>query len=303
VCRRVALRLDGLPEHTAPSLLSNVCTWTGVCRITQRQKGLQTAVGETDRRDEDGFPDLDVLSTVQRSYRTSVLRLRGKVGRRPGNLEAMSAKPKAETKRLGEYRRKRSFDVAPEPEPGPDVARRVGDARFVVHEHHARRLHWDLRLEHEGALASWAVPNGIPEDPKHNRKAVHVEDHPPSYIDFQGTIPQGNCGAGEVTVWDQGTYTCEKWEPGKIVVAFQGEQLNGRYALFRAGRSEKDWMIHRIDPPADPSAEEMPDFIKPMLAKLSTLPGDDANWAYEVKWDGIRAITRSQPGRIHLFTR
>jgi bifunctional non-homologous end joining protein LigD len=215
----------------------------------------------------------------------------------------MSAKPKAETKRLGEYRRKRSFDVTPEPEPEPDVAGRVGDARFVVHEHHARRLHWDLRLEHEGALASWAVPNGIPEDPKHNRKAVHVEDHPLSYIDFQGTIPQGNYGAGEVTVWDQGTYSCEKWEPGKIVVAFHGEQLNGRYALFRAGRSEKDWMIHRMDPPADPSAEEMPAFIKPMLAKLSTLPGDDANWAYEVKWDGIRAIAHSQPGRIHLLSR
>ncbi len=75
-----------------------------------------------------------------------------------------------------------------------------------------RRLHWDLRLEHDGALASWAVPNGIPEDPKRNRKAIHVEDHPLSYIDFEGTIPAGNYGAGEVTVWDSGTYTCREVE-------------------------------------------------------------------------------------------
>lgn len=215
----------------------------------------------------------------------------------------MSAQPKAASKALREYRRKRSFDVTPEPEPGADVGGESGGARFVVHEHHARRLHWDLRLEHDGALVSWAIPNGIPEDPRHNRKAVHVEDHPLSYIDFEGTIPTGSYGAGEVTVWDHGTYSCEKWEPGKVVVVFHGERLNGRYSLFRAGRSEKDWMIHRMDPPADPTAEEMPDFVKPMLAKLSTLPGDESEWAFEVKWDGVRAITHSQPGRIRFLSR
>jgi bifunctional non-homologous end joining protein LigD len=205
-----------------------------------------------------------------------------------------------QSKRLGEYRRKRSFDATPEPAPGQETGQ---GSRFVVHEHHARRLHWDLRLEHEGALASWAIPNGIPEDPEHNRKAVHVEDHPLSYIDFEGTIPAGSYGAGEVTVWDHGGYTCEKWEPGKVVVVFAGERLQGRYALFRAGRSEKDWMIHRMDAAADPSAQEMPDFVEPMLAKLSTLPGEDAQWAFEVKWDGVRAITHSQPGRIGFTSR
>jgi bifunctional non-homologous end joining protein LigD len=215
----------------------------------------------------------------------------------------MSVKPRTTAKGLSEYRRKRSFDATPEPAPGPDVSQGNGGQRFVVHEHHARRLHWDLRLEHDGALASWAIPNGIPEDPQRNRKAVHVEDHPLSYIDFEGTIPPGSYGAGEVTVWDHGTYTCEKWEPGKVVVVFRGEQLNGRYALFRAGRSEKDWMIHRMDAPADPTAEEMPDFVKPMLAKLSTLPAEESEWAFEVKWDGIRAITHSQPGRIRFLSR
>ncbi len=201
---------------------------------------------------------------------------------------------------LGEYRRKRSFDRTPEPEPDGTVA---AGARFVVHEHHARRLHWDLRLEHDGALASWAIPNGIPKDPKHNRKAVHVEDHPLSYIDFHGTIPAGNYGAGQVTIWDKGTYECEKWEPGKVVVVFHGHQLQGRYALFRAGKAEKDWMIHRMDAPADPGAQEMPEFIRPMLARLSTLPADESDWAFEVKWDGIRAITHSRPGRIGFISR
>jgi bifunctional non-homologous end joining protein LigD len=211
----------------------------------------------------------------------------------------MSATKQARGK-LGEYRRKRSFDQTPEPE--PDDTPGAG-TRFVVHEHHARRLHWDLRLERDGALASWAIPNGIPEDPKHNRKAVHVEDHPLSYIDFHGTIPAGSYGAGEVTIWDQGTYECEKWEPGKVVVVFGGERLQGRYALFRAGKAEKDWMIHRMDAPADPAAQEMPEFVQPMLARLSTLPVDESEWAFEVKWDGVRAITHSQPGRISSISR
>ncbi len=208
--------------------------------------------------------------------------------------------PTKQAARLGEYQRKRSFDHTPEPEPDGETE---SGTRFVVHEHHARRLHWDLRLEHEGALASWAIPNGIPEDPKHNRKAVHVEDHPLSYIDFQGTIPAGNYGAGQVMIWDEGTYECQKWEPGKVVVVFHGKQLHGRYALFHAGRAEKDWMIHRMDAPVDPSAQEMPEFVQPMLARLSTLPHDEAEWAFEVKWDGVRAITRSQPGRISVLSR
>jgi bifunctional non-homologous end joining protein LigD len=212
---------------------------------------------------------------------------------------------KASSPRLDEYRHKRSFATTPEPSPEPDQegSADVTALRFVVHEHHATRLHWDLRLERDGALASWAIPNGIPEDPAHNRKAIHVEDHPLSYIDFSGAIPAGSYGAGEVIVWDRGTYVCEKWEPDKVIVVFRGLRLRGRYALFRAGHTERDWMIHRMDPPLDPTAQEIPDFIEPMLARLSLLPADQSAWAFEVKWDGIRAIAHSQPGRIRLMSR
>ncbi len=204
-------------------------------------------------------------------------------------------------KQLATYKQKRQFDATPEP--SGDGSGPAGGERFVVHEHHARRLHWDLRLEREGVLVSWAVPNGIPDDPKRNRKAIHVEDHPIDYIDFHGEIPAGNYGAGEVSIWDHGTYAAEKWRPDEVIVVFKGQRLTGRYALFRAGKDEKDWMIHRMDPPVDATAENMPDFIAPMLAKLSTLPPDESQWAFEVKWDGVRAITHSEPGRLRMLSR
>ena len=172
-----------------------------------------------------------------------------------------------------------------------------------MQEHHATRLHWDLRLEHDGALASWAVPNGIPEDPDENRKAVHTEDHPLEYLTFEGDIPEGNYGAGKMTIWDTGTYEPHKWEPRKVVVTFHGERLQGRYALFQAGRSEKDWLIHRMDPAADPGREPMPEHVVPMMARLGKLPAKDDGWAYEIKWDGVRAIAYSEPGRLRLESR
>jgi bifunctional non-homologous end joining protein LigD len=205
-------------------------------------------------------------------------------------------------KPLAEYERKRSFASTPEPD-GEASASGDPGSRFVVHEHHARRLHWDLRLEHDGVLASWAIPNGIPTDPSHNRKAVHVEDHPLDYLDFHGTIPEGNYGAGEIGIWDSGTFTTEKWRTDEVIVVFDGERLSGRYALFKAGREEKDWMIHRMDPPVDKQAEEIPEFIEPMLAKLTGLPPDEDDWAFEIKWDGVRAICRSEPGRLALLSR
>jgi bifunctional non-homologous end joining protein LigD len=202
--------------------------------------------------------------------------------------------------KLGEYEGKRDFAATPEPAPRKR-RRREGPPRFVVQEHSARRLHWDLRLEHEGAAASWAVPNGIPADPSENRKAVQTEDHPLEYLEFEGEIPAGEYGAGTMRIWDRGTYEVDKWEEGKIVFSFAGERLSGRYALFRAG-GEKDWMIHRMEPPSE-QHDPYPESIVPMLARLSKLPAKDVGWAVEVKWDGVRAIAYCRPGRLELQTR
>jgi bifunctional non-homologous end joining protein LigD len=204
-------------------------------------------------------------------------------------------------KKLAEYETKRDFKKTPEP--GAKVPRKGAKApRFVVQEHHARRLHWDFRLERDGVLVSWAVPKGVPPDPKKNHLAVHVEDHPVSYIDFAGDIPAGNYGAGHVSIWDSGTYDTEKWSDREVMVILHGKRVQGRYVLFRT-RGE-DWMIHRMDPPQDPGRTPMPDKIEPMMAKLgSAIPSPDSAWGFEFKWDGIRALAYVEGGTVRLMSR
>ncbi|MDQ6835395.1 MAG: DNA ligase D [Actinomycetota bacterium] len=209
--------------------------------------------------------------------------------------------------KLRSYRSKRDFSNTTEPA-GDDGATQAGTPapRFVVQEHHATRLHWDLRLEHEGALASWAIPNGIPPDPAENRLAVHTEDHPLQYLDFEGEIPAGEYGAGRMLIWDRGTYETHKWSDEKVEVTFHGERLSGRYGLFPISRgqdSEKDWMIHRMDPPADAERVPVPERIVPMLAVAGEMPRGQRDWSFEVKWDGVRAIAYAQPGRLRLQSR
>ena len=206
--------------------------------------------------------------------------------------------------RLDRYRAKRDFSTTAEPSGDGDGAR--GDApRFVVQEHHATRLHWDLRLERDGVLVSFAIPNGIPPLPSENRLAVHTEDHPLQYIDFAGEIPAGQYGAGTMTVWDTGTYETHLFDDEKIEVTFHGERLTGRYGLFPIGgeKAPQDWMIHRMDPPALAGREPIPSRILPMLAGAGNLPPRETEWSFEVKWDGVRAIAYAQPGRLRIESR
>ncbi|MEA2332211.1 MAG: bifunctional non-ous end joining protein LigD [Thermoleophilaceae bacterium] len=198
--------------------------------------------------------------------------------------------------KLESYRAKRDFGKTSEPSGGRDGQPAQG--RFVVQEHHARRLHWDLRLEHDGVLASWALPRGIPAHPAENRLAVHTEDHPLEYLDFEGDIPKGEYGAGTMRVWDRGTYEAEKFRDDEVIATFHGERLKGRYALFQT--RGQDWLMHRMDPPDDPEYEPMPDRIKPMLARPGELPRDERNWGFEVKWDGIRTVVFCDHGHIAL---
>jgi bifunctional non-homologous end joining protein LigD len=158
--------------------------------------------------------------------------------------------------RLERYRAKRDPEQTPEPAADAPAAPAPESApRFVVQEHHARRLHWDLRLEHEGTLASWAVPRGIPPGPDRNHLAVRTEDHPLEYLEFHGDIPAGQYGAGTMKIWDRGTYDVHKFRDDEVMVTFHGERVRGRYVLFRT--KGDDWMIHRMDPPEDPEREPM----------------------------------------------
>jgi len=204
-------------------------------------------------------------------------------------------------RKLAEYEAKRDFKKTPEP--GAKVAPKATKAlRFVVQEHHARRLHWDLRLEKDGVGVSWAVPKGIPPDPKKNHLAVHVEDHPLEYFKFAGEIPKGEYGGGQVTIWDSGTYQPIKWSDREVMVEFNGQRLHGRYVLFQTRGN--DWMIHRMDPPEDPDRKPMPQRIEPMMASLSTrIPSPDDNWGFEFKWDGIRGLAYVEGGRVRLISR
>lgn len=202
------------------------------------------------------------------------------------------------TSRLSRYHAKRDFARTPEPAGDGDGA--LASARFVIQEHHASHLHWDFRLERDGVLVSWALPKGLPADPRKNHLAVHTEDHPLSYIDFGGTIPEGNYGAGRVYVWDRGTYECHKFRDDEVLVTLQGERARGKYVLFKTRGN--NWMIHRMDPP-ESAYESMPENVAPMLAVSGALPRDEKHYGFEVKWDGVRAIAYVEGGRIRLISR
>jgi bifunctional non-homologous end joining protein LigD len=202
---------------------------------------------------------------------------------------------------LQQYRAKRDFSATPEPAPAARGPRR-GKPRFVVQEHHARALHWDLRLEHDGVLWSWAVPKGIPLRQKPNHLAVRTEDHPLEYLGFHGEIPDGQYGAGTMTVWDHGTYEAEKLRDDEVIVTLHGERVDGKYALFRTRGDQ--WMIHRMSPPQDPTRSPLPTDLQPMLAVAATsVPTDDDNWSFEMKWDGMRTLVAVEGGRIRLTSR
>ncbi|MEK6276739.1 MAG: DNA polymerase ligase N-terminal domain-containing protein [Actinomycetota bacterium] len=198
--------------------------------------------------------------------------------------------------KFDEYRSKRDFSKTPEPH--SDGTGDQDGGRFVVHEHHARNLHWDLRLEHDGVLLSWALPRGIPQLPDNsaNRLAVHTEDHPLEYIDFEGEIQAGEYGAGKMTIWDSGRYEAEKLRSDEVIATLLGKRMRGRYALFQT--RGKNWMIHRMNPPLDPGRVLMPDDLRPMLPRRGKLPRNQEAYGFEIAWGGLRTLVWCEPGHI-----
>ena len=198
----------------------------------------------------------------------------------------------------------------------------------MIQEHHARNLHYDLRLEHHGVLASWALPRGVPTELTKNHLAVRTEDHPLEYGTFEGNIPAGEYGAGTVRIWDSGRYDLEKWRDDEVIATLHGEAGGGlggprRFALIHAkgpDRAENNWLIHLMKPTATAhragAAQALPRAAPgirhtPMLATLGSLSDlavdEGETWAYEMKWDGIRLLasltTEGPESTVRLITR
>jgi bifunctional non-homologous end joining protein LigD len=199
---------------------------------------------------------------------------------------------------LGDYRRKRNPKRTPEPFGG---TRRGKAPLFVIQRHDARRLHYDLRLERNGALASWAVPKGLPLRSGERHLAVHVEDHPLDYASFEGEIPKGEYGAGTVAIWDRGTYELlEEKRDGGLTFRLDGERAQGVWTLVPAhlDGKEQNWLLLRKD--ARPADGET---LRPQLATLAERLPEGPEWLFEPKWDGYRAIVSVSGGQAHLTSR
>ncbi len=210
---------------------------------------------------------------------------------------------------LSAYRRKRDRKETPEPFGGEGADREAGQAErddgrpiFVVQRHDARRLHYDFRLERDGALASWAVPKGVPLEPGGRSLAVHVEDHPLSYAGFSGEIPVGQYGAGTVEIWDDGTYELlEEKRNGQLTVQLHGTRLRGRWTLVPAhlDGKEENWLLIK----GHDDHGIVQGSYEPMLATADTLVPHGDGWTYEVKFDGYRALAYVRAGDCTLRSR
>lgn len=209
------------------------------------------------------------------------------------SLPASAKRKTPET--LEQYKQKRSFDRTPEPPPA--VALGEGNA-FVVHRHHASRLHYDLRLEQDGVLKSWAVPKGLPPRPGVMRLAVATEDHPLEYLNFEGTIPKGEYGGGDMWIFARGKYIITKEKKNGFYFRLQSKELNAEYRTHKT--KENEWLLERVDVP---QIDYVRDAIEPMLASSAEQPPASADYLYEVKWDGIRALIALDDGQITIRTR
>jgi bifunctional non-homologous end joining protein LigD len=206
---------------------------------------------------------------------------------------------------LEEYRRKRRPGKTPEPD-GERGDGGGGPPLFVVQRHDARRLHYDLRLEMDGVLASWALPKGLPLEPGERYLAVHTEDHPMRYATFSGVIPKGEYGAGTMEIWDHGSYELvERKRDGGLTVRLAGERLAGLWTLVPAklGGDAKNWLVIKKHDTGAPAERAAPAGYAPMLATNAERLPARGRWMHEVKWDGYRVIARLEGGEVSLTSR
>ena len=200
---------------------------------------------------------------------------------------------------LDQYLKMRDFEGTPEPAGGAPTAE--GNS-FVIQKHDATRLHYDLRLEREGVMPSWAVPRGLPFVKADRRLAVHTEDHPIEYAQFEGNIPKGHYGAGEVVIWDRGTYDLLEWTDKKVSFRLHGERHRGEFHLINTGRpGPNDWLVLLSKPEDEPPPS--PPAMLPMLAQGGYEAFDDPAWQFEPKLDGIRTLVYTTMDSTKLVSR
>lgn len=196
---------------------------------------------------------------------------------------------------LEAYSKKRDFNKTPEP--SVKIIEESG-SRFVVHRHHASRLHYDLRLEQEGVLKSWAVPKGLPPHPGVKRLAVQTEDHPIEYLTFDGKIPKGQYGAGEMWIYAAGKYQVTKEKKDGFYFRLNSKEVNGEYRIHKM--KEKEWLLERVD---EPQVNYLHQDIQPMLSENDTKPPKGNDYIFEIKWDGIRALIALEDDQIIIKSR
>ena len=197
---------------------------------------------------------------------------------------------------LESYEKKRDFKKTSEP---VAVIDETGGNNFVIHRHHATNLHYDLRLEQDGVLKSWAVPRGFPPYPGVKRLAVQTEDHPMKYLTFHGTIPKGEYGGGDMWIYALGKYAITKDKKDGFYFRLSSKEISGEYRIYKIQR-DKEWLLERVDAP---QINFLHDNVQPMLSESATFPPKDDRYIYEVKWDGIRALITLEDGQVKIRTR
>ena len=201
--------------------------------------------------------------------------------------------------KLGQYLKMREFGDTGTPEPAGGEPSRGGNS-FVIQRHDATRLHYDLRLEREGVLVSWAVPKGLPLVKGERHLAVQTEDHPMEYGSFAGTIPKGHYGAGEVRIWDRGTYDLLEWTDKKVSFRLHGERYRGEYHLVKT--RDRDWLI-LMGKASEEQPVGRPPLFTPMLAQGGYEPFDADGWWFEPKFDGVRTLLYLEGESVRLISR
>ena len=196
---------------------------------------------------------------------------------------------------LERYSKKRDFEKTPEPKA---IAMEGSGNSFVVHRHHASHLHYDLRLEADGVLKSWAIPRGLPPAPGVKRLAVQTEDHPMKYLTFDGKIPKGLYGGGDMWIYASGKYQITKEKKDGFYFRLNSKEVTGEYRIYKI--KEKEFLLERVD---IPQIDYLHGVVEPMLSESAERPAGSDDYIYEVKWDGIRALISLEDGQVHIRSR